>query len=192
MKPKISMITGYLVLAGVLSFSFYGIGQTLASSNYEDIEQESDHDGDDDDYRHASANQNPLYVEECGSCHMAYPAQLLPRASWEKIIAGLEHHFGENAELDATSRREIEDYLVETSASSTNRKLFRNLGDQVPLRIIELPYFVRKHDEIPSRYVKGNDKVGSFSQCNACHQKAERGRFDEDDVVIPGFGRWDD
>jgi len=105
---------------------------------------------------------------------MAYPAMLLPEQSWRKVMAGLEDHFGDNAELDATTRR------------------FRNLGDARPLRITELPYFVHEHDEIPARFVAGNDRVKSLSQCSACHHDAERGRFDEDDVVIPGFGRWDD
>jgi hypothetical protein len=122
---------------------------------------------------------------------MAYPAQLLPPASWEKIMGGLENHFGENAELGATTRKELETYLIDASSSRSYKKLFRNLGDQAPLRITELPYFVRKHDEIPSRFIQGNDKVSSLSQCNACHKKAARGQFDEDDVTIPGVGSWD-
>ena len=64
--------------------------------------------------------------------------------------------------------------------------------EAAPLRITELPYFVHEHDEIPARLIADNDKVESLSQCNACHRGAERGQFDEDDVVIPGFGRWDD
>ena len=123
---------------------------------------------------------------------MAYPAQLLPTASWHKIMQGLDDHFGENAEVDATTRQALEKYLFKASSSRSYQKLFRNLGDQAPLRITELPYFVHEHDEIPSRFIQANDKVSSLSQCNACHQQAERGRFDEDDVIIPGFGRWDD
>ena len=107
-------------------------------------------------------------------------------------MSGLEDHFGESAELDAQTRQGIEDYLVRESQRASYRKLFRNLGEATPLRITELPYFVHEHDEIPARLVGGNDKVKSLSQCNACHRGAERGRFDEDDVVIPGFGRWDD
>jgi hypothetical protein len=123
---------------------------------------------------------------------MAYPAQLLPPASWQKVMLELENHFGENAEVDATTRQALEDYLLMASSSSSYQKLFRNMGNRAPLRITELPYFVHEHDEIPSRFVQANDKVSSLSQCNACHQQAERGLFDEDDVIIPGFGRWDD
>ncbi len=107
---------------------------------------------------------------------------------------GLEDHFGENAELDDESRQSIEKYLVNSASFEKGqyRKMFRNLGSHTPLKITELPYFKHEHDEIPSRFIRGNDKVSSLSQCNACHKGAEKGRFDEDDVVIPGFGRWDD
>jgi len=195
MKPKLIMVAGYAVLASILVISFYGLGQSLASSGFETDDHDLDHEYreryDDNDQR-VAMKMNPMYVEECGSCHMAYPAMLLPEGSWRKIMAGLEDHFDENAEFDTTTGREIEDYLVRESTRVSYRKLFRNLGDETPLRITELPYFVHEHDEIPARFVANNDRVRSLSQCNACHRDAERGRFDEDDVVIPGFGRWDD
>ena len=50
----------------------------------------------------------------------------------------------------------------------------------------------REHDEIPPRMVADNADVGSFSNCNACHQGAAEGVYDEDRVKIPGFGRWED
>jgi len=189
------MATGYVLMAAILVFSIYGLGQALASGGFESDDHDLDHEYN-EEYEHndrqVTVAGDPLYAEECGSCHMAYPASLLPAKSWQKIMAGLEDHFGENAELDAQTRQQIEDYLVRESARTSRQKLFRNLGDATPLRITELPYFVHEHDEIPERYVAGNDKVISLSQCNACHRGAERGRFDEDDVVIPGFGRWDD
>ena len=195
MKSKTSMAAGFILLAAILLFSFYGLGQSLASGGFESGDHDLDHEYG-EEYEHneqqVTAAISPMYAEECGSCHMAYPARLLPGKSWQKIMAGLEDHFGENAELDAQTRREIEEYLVRESARLGYRKLLRNLGDAVPLRITELPYFVHEHDEIPARFVTGNDRVASLSQCNACHRNAERGQFDEDDVVIPGVGRWDD
>jgi len=195
MSPKFTMAAGYALLASILIISFYGLGQSLASSKFETDDHDLDHEyreEDDDNDGRVAMPMKQAYVEECGSCHMAYPAMLLPQQSWRKIMTGLEDHFGDNAEIDATTRGEIEDYLVHESARLTYRKMFRNLGDATPLRITELPYFVHEHDEIPARFVASNDRVKSLSQCNACHRDAERGRFDEDDVVIPGFGRWDD
>ena len=195
MSLKPPMTLGYVLMTGILVFSFYGLGQSLASGGFESEDHDRDHEFR-EEYEHdgqrVSAAADPTYAEECGSCHMAYPAALLPGRSWQKIIAGLEDHFGENAELDSRTRRQIEDYLVRESGRVSYRKLLRNLGDATPLRITELPYFVDKHDEVSARFVLGNDQVKSLSQCNACHRDAERGRFDEDNVVIPGVTRWDD
>jgi hypothetical protein len=189
------MAVGYTLMAAILAFGVYGLGQSFASGKFESGEHDLDHEYD-EEYEHnsgrAAVEINPLYSEECASCHMAYPAKLLPGESWRKIMANLDDHFGENAELDGETRREIEDYLLQASSEDSYHKLFRNLGDSAPLRITELPYFVHEHDEIPSRFVAGNERVRSFSQCDACHQDAERGLFDEDEVVIPGVGRWDD
>lgn len=195
MKSKLTMAAGTVVLATVLIISFYGLGKSLASGGYESDDHDLDHEYHEeygDNYRQGAMTMNAAYVEECGSCHLAYPAMLLPQQSWRKIMAGLEDHFGENAELDDVTRGEIEDYLVGESSRVSYKKLFRKLGNVTPLRITKLPYFLHEHDEIPVRFIAGNEQVKSLSQCNACHRDAERGRFDEDDVVIPGFGRWDD
>jgi len=195
MKSKITLSAGSVLMAAILLFSFYGLGQGYASGGYGSGDHDLDHEyraRDGDNGRGIVTAADPVYTEECGSCHLAYPAMLLPPRSWRKIMTGLEDHFGENAELDDIFHRRIEDYLLRESEPVSYRKLFRNLGDAAPLRITDLPYFVHEHDEIPARFVAGNDRVKSLSQCNACHLDAERGRFDEDDVVIPGFGRWDD
>ena len=157
--------------------------------------------GEREEYGHRStgvaAINNPLYKEECGSCHMVYPPGLLPGNSWTKIMTGLEDHFGDNAELDTEARQTISTFLLANSADQSDyrrsRKFIRSIksGD-APLRISEIPYFKHEHDEIPNRMVIGNPKVNSFSNCNACHAKAEQGSFNEHDVRIPGYGRWDD
>ena len=202
MKQSKINLFGYLLLSIILLSSVAGLGKAIADSDYRFGEREHEHEreheyGERNTYREnrgfnrASANAFPQYVQECGSCHMAYPPQLLPVPSWVSIMSGLDDHFGENAELDETTRVSIQQYLIEVSSSMDYRKLLRNVGNSIPTRITELPYFIRKHDEIPSKYIKGNDKVGSLSQCNACHRGAERGNFDEDNVSIPGVGRWD-
>lgn len=140
---------------------------------------------------------HPLYKEECGGCHLAYPPGLLPGSAWRKIMAGLEQHFGDNAELDTSVRNELTDYLLLNSADKANyrrsRRIMRSIdADNPPLRITELPYFTHEHDEIPGRLIKANDKVRSLSNCNACHRRAEQGSFREREINIPGYGHWDD
>jgi len=158
-------------------------------------------DDDDDDERGwlrresigFDAPANPRYAEECGDCH---PPGLLPGASWKRIMSGLEDHFGDNAELDPAVQRKLTAYLVAHSAERSHlrraRAVTRSLGADAPLRITATRWFRHEHDEIPARWVKDNDKVRSFSQCDACHRDAARGLFDEDNVTIPGHGRWDD
>ncbi|MDH5766662.1 MAG: diheme cytochrome c [Gammaproteobacteria bacterium] len=158
----------------------------------------------DDDWREykqlslgVSAISDPLYKEECGSCHMAYPPGLLPAASWQKMMLGLEDHFGDNAEIAAEDHQLITQFLTKNSADDSSYRRSRRIVNSlkqtdVPLRISATPYFLHEHDEIPDRLVSKNDKVKSFSNCNACHQQAEQGMFDEHSIRIPGHGRWDD
>ena len=169
--------------------------------------------GDDDDeherYEHERSSSwwgmkrgvasvmNEDYKAECGSCHTAYPAGLLPVRSWDKLMANLDNHFGDNAELMPDQHKVVRQYLVENAADAagyrTSAKILRTIvPDEAPLRITKTRYFVAKHDEVPTRLVEKNPDVGSFSNCSACHKDAEKGYFNEHDVRIPGYGRFDD
>ncbi|MBK1730967.1 cytochrome C [Thiococcus pfennigii] len=168
-------------------------------------------DDDDDDRRgHRSERSQPradfapvtnvAYREECSSCHMAYQPGLLPARAWEAIMSseGLGNHYGDDASLTDALRNEISAYLTANAADQTGGKRARKFAESRPgadgglPRISENRYFVHEHDEIPPRFVIANTQVGSFSQCNACHRGADDGDYDEDRVVIPGVGRWDD
>lgn len=140
---------------------------------------------------------NATYKSECGSCHFAYQPGLLPSQSWVKIMSDLENHFGDNAELDTPVKTQIQDYLVANSADKSDyrrsKKIMRyQRKSPPPIRITQLRYFKNRHHEIPKRLVAGNDKVGSLSRCDACHQTVDQGVFSERHIKIPGYGRWDD
>lgn len=141
---------------------------------------------------------NAVYEEECGSCHFAYPAGLLPARSWEKLLDGkaLADHFGDNAELDKETLGIIRAYALENAADKSLHKRSRKIAlaseGETPLRITEVRYIKRKHHEIPEKMIKGNKDVKSLSYCNACHTKAKEGNFDEDAVTIPNYPDWDD
>ena len=143
----------------------------------------------------ASVN-SALYKQECGSCHFAYQPGLLPAASWWKLMDGLADHFGENAELDADTLKQLREYLTMNAADQVNRgrspRIVNSLRGDIPLRITDTVYFRRQHHEIPMRMVKNNPEVGSFSRCEVCHAGANEGFYDEDSVRIPGMGRWED
>ena len=100
----------------------------------------------------------------------------------------LDDHFGESIELDDDSRKTISDYLKSNSAeySSAKRavKIMRSLGNQVPLRITDIPYIREKHHEISPNVFK-RESIGSLSNCSACHTTAENGIYEDDNVKIP-------
>jgi hypothetical protein len=180
----ISWIAGSSITAAALAIGIIGISLTLTGTGY----------ADDDHNRGRGIPQNVEYSAECGSCHMAYPANLLPAEKWRAITANLEDHFGDNASLDPQATARIEEYLLLHAAK--NGKVLKNskplIAGMGPQKITEQAFFIRKHDKIPKRMVQDNPKVGSFSQCSNCHNLAEKGIFNEDTVNIPGFGRWDD
>lgn len=196
MNDKRRILFGTILLSGALTLGLYGMGKSIASG-YEERYHDDDHEAfefdDDDHYFQTRRSAQPeIYREECGSCHIAYPARFLPSQSWQMMLDGLEDHFGENAELDDETRQQIETYLVKTSQTGSYRKIAVTSSGQWPLRITELRGFKSEHNEIPQRLIDGNDKIRSLSQCDSCHKDAPRGYFDEDRIVIPGYGRWDD
>jgi hypothetical protein len=162
----------------------------------------SDHDSGDDHTtteRRArdsgTAATKELYKTECGGCHLAYPPRLLPAAGWGRVMGTLASHFGDDASLDQAISAELLGYLKANAADQGWQKgagAAAATTAEGPPRITQTRYFLRKHDEVPTRLVRGNPKVGSFSNCQACHGGAAQGDFDEHSVRIPGLGRWED
>jgi hypothetical protein len=140
---------------------------------------------------------NELYLNECGSCHFAFQPGLLPQRSWVKMMKGLEDHFGSDATLDEIDHQAILKYLDDNSAEkATEYKRSKKMLDSIPsnstpLEITKVRYFVHEHDEIPRRFIRQKE-VGTLSNCAACHTTASKGSYNEDDILIPNVGRWDD
>ena len=139
------------------------------------------------------------YRSECGDCHFAYPPGLLPEKSWQKLLnaEALRDHFGDNAELDKDALQVIHDYAVENAADKSWHKRSRKIAaataeGEAPLRITEVRYIKRKHQDIPETMIKGNKDVKSLSFCDKCHTQADKGVFDADTVLIPNYPDWDD
>jgi hypothetical protein len=140
---------------------------------------------------------NSEFQQECGACHFPYQPGLLPAQSWQKLMADLEHHFGEDASLEPAVVADLTDYATKHAADKSDfrrsRTIARSLShDEVPARITELRYFKHEHREIPRRMYQGNDRVRSLSNCNSCHTTAAKGIYSERGIEIPGFGYWED
>ena len=115
-----------------------------------------------------------LYRKECGACHLAFPPSMLSAESHRRTRAGLDRHFGQNAELDAPVRDRLERWLVENAGD----------GGGAGLRITEQARFQREHREV-RREVWSRASVRSPANCAACHGGAQDWDFDEDRVKIP-------
>jgi len=148
---------------------------------------EDDHDDDDSD-GHLKPVTNQVYTETCGECHFAYQPELLPSASWLKILNQLDDHFGEEIEADLDTIETISAYLksnaAENSSAKRSKKIMRSLGNRVPIRIVDIPYIRKKHHELDPAVFK-RKAIGSLSNCAACHTTAMKGIYDDDDVKIP-------
>ena len=127
---------------------------------------------------------DPVVKKECGSCHMVFPPQFLPKRSWQKIVETLSDHFGENASLGETEQKAVLDYLLSHAADSPNAgREGRKFGTSIPqadtpLRITETPRWVKEHREVKAEKWK-NPNVKSKANCLGCHKGAEQGVYED-------------
>ena len=124
---------------------------------------------------------DPVVREECGSCHLAFAPSMLPARSWQRMGGDLKNHFGDDASVDSATTARITDYLVANAADTGGRrhggKLLRAVpAADAPLRITELPRWVKEHRDVAARDWK---EARSKANCLACHRGAERGYYDD-------------
>lgn len=130
---------------------------------------------------------DPQWAEECGACHAVFHPSLLPRASWQRLMAGLDDHFGEDASLPEPTRMAVAAFLDRYAAEAWDTEAARRLavvdpGD--PTRITAAPFWRRKHAGIdPALFA--TKPVGSRANCGACHRDAATGRFDDQAIALP-------
>lgn len=122
---------------------------------------------------------NERWKTECGSCHIAYPPQLLPPQSWKRLMSQLDKHFGTDASVDPAAAGEIGAYLERYAGSGR-----RVQAAPASLRITQTAWFVHEHDEVPPAAWK-RAAVKSAANCGACHTTAEQGDYRERNIHIP-------
>ena len=120
----------------------------------------------------------PEYTSECGGCHVAYLPALLPESEWQDIMRQLDKHYGSDAGLGEETRKRIEDFLTQNAGSRW--KLLFGAGD--PPRLTSTQWWRIHHHELPDD-IWNDKRVGSRSNCAACHPKAEKGLFDKKDLT---------
>ena len=120
-----------------------------------------------------------MYTQECGSCHLAFPPNLLPKASWQRVMNGLDKHYGSDASLDAATQKQIDIWLQIYGGQGKRAR------EEPPQdRITRSAWFERKHREVGAATFK-RAAIKSPANCAACHGDAAQGDFEDDRVRIP-------
>ena len=130
-----------------------------------------------------------LYIEECGSCHFEFSANLLPQRSWVVMMADLENHFGDDASLDEEDQQTLGLWLqegaLETSQSEWPYLIGKSiLPEDSPQRISKTSYWIEKHEDIEESITK-RKSVRSKLNCGACHPNAAYGSYEDARIEIP-------
>lgn len=121
----------------------------------------------------------PAYRQECGACHTAYPPALLPARSWQRLMGGLDRHYGTDAALDPRTLAELAGWLQQHAGTG------RRAAEEPPQdRITRSAWFERKHRKVEPA-VWTLPSVKSAAQCAACHRGADQGRFDDHGLLTP-------
>ena len=119
------------------------------------------------------------YRQECAACHTAYPPGMLPAASWQRIMAGLDRHYGSDASLDDATVRQLSTWLQAHAGT------YKRVAEAPPQdRITRSAWFERKHRRIDAA-VWNHASVKSAAQCAACHSRAAHGDYGDDSLRLP-------
>jgi hypothetical protein len=127
----------------------------------------------------AGDSERPAALEQCGDCHMVFPAQMLPGRSWVAILSKMDSHFGEEASIPEKDLDEIRNYLTSNAADSENTSaqdrhyMSAILPGSTPMRITQTPWWNQMHADFNFDGVK-RSHVKSPANCLACHKRGVR------------------
>lgn len=133
----------------------------------------------------AYEQENPVFVNECASCHTLYPPTLLPKESWSALMGDLSNHFGDDASLDPADHQTILAYLLahsaETSTQEMSVKMVQSLQKRDMIAITQTPFWKKRHKNIAAD-VFASEKVKSRANCKACHSDIEQGTIEDNAI----------
>ena len=132
----------------------------------------------------------PSFQAECGSCHIAFPPQLMIADDWRRVMHALDKHYGDNASLDEKTRLVLEDFHVR-NAGDNKVGAGRTAQAGEPPRLTQTDWFQREHRKVSAADWK-DAKIKTPANCAACHTKAAEGSYREREIVMPDGRRWKD
>jgi Dihaem cytochrome c len=105
-----------------------------------------------------------LYVEHCGSCHVALPPAVLPTTTWRDLLLD-EEHYGTRVEVMMSPQIQIVwDYLQVFSRPTEE-------GEETPYRLDQSRYLNALHPDVEI------DRPVTIQSCTACHPQAPQFDF---------------
>lgn len=129
--------------------------------------------------------KNELFVNECVSCHILYPPQLLPKKSWQLVMSDLENHFGDDASIDTVDNKNILNFLETNSAESSTQessvKMLDSIKNKDIIAITKSSFWENTHKEIPKE-VFTHKRIKSKANCKACHRDIEKGLIEDENI----------
>ncbi len=135
--------------------------------------------------------ENTLFVDECASCHTLYPPSLLPKKSWNIMMADLENHFGDDASLESEDAQNILRYLLNNSAedstSEASVNILKTLENKDTIAITQTPFWKSRHKDIDKKYFE-SEKVKTKANCKSCHMDVEKGLIEDGNIKMPELG----
>ncbi len=103
-----------------------------------------------------------LYIENCSSCHIPIPAEVLPTTAWEQILNNPKNHYGEVLpSINRITTRLIWNYL------RANSRLLLT-GETTPQYVTNSRYFKALHPQVDL------PKPASHQTCIGCHPGAKQ------------------
>jgi Dihaem cytochrome c len=105
-----------------------------------------------------------IYLENCASCHIGVPPEVMPTQTWQTLIQDPQHYGASITPLRDPNRRILWNYL-RTYSRPTND------DEQTPYRIADSRYFRALHPKVPL------PRRPSLSGCITCHPGANQFKF---------------
>ncbi|MEO1131774.1 MAG: cytochrome C [Cyanobacteria bacterium J06639_1] len=105
-----------------------------------------------------------LYVENCGSCHLAIPPEVLPGDTWRRVISDSSHYGVTIEPLQGPFRQSMWTFLRDFSRN-------RLESETVPYRVENSRHFKALHPGVTF------ESPVTLSGCVTCHPQAEAGNF---------------
>ncbi len=105
-----------------------------------------------------------LYLENCASCHLGLPPQILPTETWRQLIQDSQHYGAQLQPLVGPNLQIIWQYLRTFSRPQAAE-------EEIPYRIYQSRYFKVLHPKVklPTR--------AGLSSCVSCHPGGDKYDF---------------